>query len=119
MVSLTTSALQLIYCCPSARWNGAATEPILRSLDRILDLLHQHHQRATYGAVAALLGKSPRALMQGRPRDWRHSWVVNRDTGLPSEYPALKIHPRISQCPEIIDSEADLENWLRQVNAGP
>ena len=86
----------------------------MRSLDRILDLLQQHHQRATYGAVAGLLGKTPRALMQGRPRDWRHSWVVNKDTGLPSEYPSGKIHPAINERSDILESDAALEAWLEE-----
>jgi hypothetical protein len=59
----------------------------MRSLKGILELLQQHHQRATYGAVAALLGRTPRTVMQGCPRNWLHSWVVNQDTGRPSEYP--------------------------------
>jgi hypothetical protein len=83
------------------------------SLRQVLDLLNQHHQRATYGAVAGLFGKAPRSLMQGLPRDWRHSWVVNKETGLPSEYPAGKIHPAIRERPEILEAEQDLEAWLR------
>lgn len=86
----------------------------MRSLDEVLNLLQEHHQRATYGAVSALLGKTPRALMQGLPRDWRHSWVVNKDSGMPSEYPAGKIHPAITERTEILDSVAALEAWLRQ-----
>jgi hypothetical protein len=60
----------------------------MRSLESILELLQRHHQRATYGAVAAAVGRTPRNVMQGRPRDWLHSWVVNQNTGLPTEYPA-------------------------------
>ena len=74
------------------RPNSTETVPYIRtsfvkSLKHVLDLLNQHHQRATYGAVAGLLGKAPRSLMQGLPRDWRHSWIVNKESGLPSEYP--------------------------------
>ena len=72
------------------------------------------YQRATYGAVANLVGKSPRSLMQGLPRDWRHSWVVNKETGMPSEYPSGKIHPAIAERPEILESETELEAWLRE-----
>ena len=81
---------------------------------QVLDLLSKYHQRATYGAVAGLLGKVPRSLMQGLPRDWRHSWVVNKDTGLPSEYPAGKIHPAIQERVEILDTEEALESWLNE-----
>ena len=82
-------------------------------MKQVLDLLNKHHQRATYGAVGALLSKVPRSLMQGLPRDWRHSWVVNRDTGLPSEYPSGKIHPAIGERAKILQSEAELEAWLQ------
>jgi hypothetical protein len=86
------------------------------SLDGILDLLGKHHQRATYGAVASLLGKSPRALLQGRKRDWRHSWIVNKTTGLPSEYPAGMVHPSIREREEVLDSAEDLKAWLENPN---
>lgn len=85
----------------------------MRSLDQILDLLHQHHQRATYGAVATVLGKTSRALMQGCPRDWRHSWVVNKETGLPGQYPAGKIHPAIREREEVLETVEALAKWLR------
>jgi hypothetical protein len=51
--------------------------------------------------------------MQGLPRDWRHSWVANKDTGPPSEYPSGKIHPAIKERAEILDTDEDLEAWLR------
>jgi hypothetical protein len=38
----------------------------MRPLNNILELLQAHHQRATYGAVAALLGRTPQNVMQGR-----------------------------------------------------
>jgi hypothetical protein len=50
--------------------------------------------------------------MQGRPRDWRHSWVVNKDTGLPGEYPSGKIHPAINERAEILDTYDKLAAWL-------
>jgi len=37
-------------------------------LDQVLAALNQHHQRATYSAVAGLLDQSPRLLMRTRPR---------------------------------------------------
>jgi hypothetical protein len=53
-------------------------------MDEILDTLQQARQRATYGAVAAIVGSSPRTLMAGRDRDMRHSWVVSRRSGQPT-----------------------------------
>jgi hypothetical protein len=77
-------------------------------------MLQRHHQRATYGAVAAVLGRTPRNVMQGRPRNWLHSWVVNQETGRPSEYPDGMIHPALEERLEIISSEEDLTTWLKQ-----
>jgi hypothetical protein len=85
----------------------------MRSLKAILELLQQHHQRATYGAVAALLGRTPRTVMQGCPRNWLHSWVVNQDTGRPSEYPKGMIHPALEENAEILSSEQELVTWLQ------
>jgi len=56
------------------------------TLDQILDALSRGRQRATYGAVAALLDRAPRTLMKGRERDRRHSWVVNSGNGQPTGY---------------------------------
>lgn len=52
--------------------------------------------------------------MQGHRKDWRHSWVVNKDTGLPSEYPKGLIHPAIQERDEVLDTEAALQAWLRE-----
>lgn len=84
----------------------------MRSVDTIVQLLHHHHQRATYGAVAGLAGKIPRSVMQGRKRCWRNSWVVNHDTGLPTEYPAPLIHPQLAERVAILLTASDLEAWL-------
>ena len=82
------------------------------TLDQILDALDANHQRATYGAVAALLGKSPRTLMQGRERDTRHSWVVRRETGQPTGYDANLLHPELRQRDAILQTKEDLSSWL-------
>jgi hypothetical protein len=84
----------------------------MRSLESILELLQKHHQRATYGAVAPLVGRTPRNVMQGCPRDWLHSWVVNQDTKLPTDYSAEMIHPALHQRAEILRSEQELTAWL-------
>lgn len=83
------------------------------TLDTILDLLHEHRRRATYGAVAKVVNKSPTFLMAGRLRDPRHSWVVNRRTGMPTGYEPEQIHPEISGNPEVIQTAEELSEWLR------
>ena len=84
----------------------------MRTLDPIVQLLNQYHQRATYGAVAGLIGGAPRAVMQGRKRNWVNSWVVNQDTGLPTEYPIPMIHPAIEERDETLATPEELDAWL-------
>jgi hypothetical protein len=82
------------------------------SLDEIVDLLDQHGQRATYGAVAAVVGHSPRSLLKGRERGRRFSWIVNRETGLPTGYPDDQIDPRLKESGPVIATDAELRQWL-------
>ena len=85
----------------------------LFTLDEILDLLDRFHQRATYGAVAELTERPAHYLMDGRPRDARHSWVVNQETRLPTAYSRDQIHPDIISRERVLASAEDLETWLR------
>jgi hypothetical protein len=82
------------------------------TLDEIIDQLDQHGQRATYGAVARLLGHSPRSLLKGRERGRRFSWIVNRETGLPTGYNDDQIDPRVRESGAIICDYAELDRWL-------
>ena len=86
-----------------------------RTFDDILDLLDRHHQRATYGAVGAVVDRLPRYLMGGRPRDHRHSWIVNHLTGLPTGYAPGDMHPALHARPEVLHTSQQLEDWLRDV----
>ena len=82
------------------------------SLDSILDQLEQYHQRATYGAVAAIVNTSPRSLMTGRERNPRSSWIVNRNTGKPTGYADDQIHPDIAERERILDTPESLKQWI-------
>jgi hypothetical protein len=86
-------------------------------LDQILDALNRHHQRATYGAVAGLVGAIPRAVLSGRKRDWRHSWVVNEETGKPTDYSELRVHPSLEEKAHVISSSEELQHWLVSASA--
>jgi len=86
------------------------------SLDQIVDLLDQHGQRATYGAVARLVGHSPRSLLKGRDRGKRYSWIVNRETGLPTGYADDQIDPRLAGSGPVIATDAELQAWLASRN---
>lgn len=82
------------------------------TMDQIIDALDQRHQRATYGAVAAVLNRPPRTLMQGRERDRRHSWVVSRANGEPTGYQPEQLHPALRERSEVLDNKEALTQWL-------
>ena len=82
------------------------------SIDSILGELRRCRQRATYGAVAELLGKSARSLMGGRSRGPADSWIVSMRDGLPTGYEPEQIDPDIRARETILRSRAELEAWL-------
>ena len=83
------------------------------SLDSILDQLNQFHQRATYGAVAAVVNSSPRSLMVGRDRNPESSWVVSRQTGQPTGYAHEQKHGALTERERILGSPEELRHWLK------
>lgn len=89
----------------------------LYTLDHVLGHLHEHRQRATYGAVGAVVDRPPRYLMSGRPRDHRHSWIVSQDTGLPTGYGPEDMHPELQSNPDVIKTGEDLDAWIRDHDA--
>lgn len=82
------------------------------SLEDIVDLLDRHGQRATYGAVAAVLGQSPRSLLRGRERGRQFSWIVNRESGMPTGYKEDQIDPRLRESGPVLETDAELREWL-------
>jgi hypothetical protein len=82
------------------------------NMDQILDRLNDARQRATYGAVAAVVGSAPRTLMTGRERDLRHSWVVSRKSGQPTGYEAEQVHPELMRSERVLETREELERWL-------
>ena len=83
------------------------------SLDSILGLLDRFHQRASYGAVAELIDRPAQYLMNGRPRNPRHSWIVSKDTWLPTGYFEDQVHPDIISRDRVLLSAEELESWLQ------
>ena len=66
------------------------------SLSEILQFLNDQQVRATYGAVADVLGVIPRSLgaLLG-PRTPEASWIVSAATGLPTDYSQNETHPAL------------------------
>lgn len=82
------------------------------TLESVLDVLERHHQRATFGAVAGVLGREPRSLFDGYARTPRTAWVVSKSTGLPTgtrkaDYPA-----GLLDNDEVINSPEALRRWM-------
>jgi hypothetical protein len=75
------------------------------SLDEILVFLNDEQVRATYGAVAELLGVNPRSIriLLG-PRRPEASWIVAAENGLPADYDQAEWHPALLSRGEIITS---------------
>jgi hypothetical protein len=93
------------------------------SLENIVARLDAGRQRATYGAVAHLVGVLPRGLMSRRPKSYKHSWVVAATTGQdsrrgwPTGYSTNQIHPdcyrqAIDGVGRIIEDVEALKEWL-------
>jgi hypothetical protein len=85
------------------------------TLDEIVDRLDRHGQRATYGAVARLLGQSPRGLLRDRERGRKYTWIVNRTTGLPTGYADDQLDPRLRESGPVIATDGELRQWLERV----
>jgi hypothetical protein len=81
-------------------------------LDGVLAALNSHQQRATYSAVAALVGQTPRLLMHGKARGQTNSWIVSKTTGRPTGYADADIHPQLTAQETILTTREELADWL-------
>ncbi len=86
-------------------------------LEDILTALGTHHQRATYSAVAALVGTTPRLLMRGMPRAPDNSWIVSKSTGKPTGYAQSDVHPQLTAVETVLTTANDLDTWLNSTAA--
>jgi len=79
------------------------------SLAEIIRFLNHEQVRATYGAVAKVLGLVPRTMgtKLGR-RCVEASWIVSTATGLPSDYGVDEMHPALLQKVEVITTGGEL-----------
>ncbi len=89
----------------------------MSELDQIIEKLEVHKQPATYGAVGGVVGVHHKVVMSGRPRNHRNSWVINKQTRLPSDYEPDEIHPALSRAVQekrVIETPEDLDDWLTE-----
>ena len=98
--------------CNRTSRNAPSSAPGVRgdaTLDDIVRFLNDTKVRATYGAVAGVLGVPPRsmgALLGVRRAD--ASWIVNADTGLPTDYSETEWHPDLLSSASIIRTANEL-----------
>jgi len=82
-------------------------------LDEILRFLNEEQIRATYGAVAAVLGVIPQSIgARLGPRHIAASWIVNSESGLPTGYRAKEIHQALFSKNSIIKSGEELQRQM-------
>jgi hypothetical protein len=97
---------------PSSQQSPPASSMKDPDLDSILLRLERHRQRATFGAVAGLLGRDPLTLFNDYPRSPRTSWVVGKSTGKPTGQSGTDLHPDLLKNPHVISGSAELKTWL-------
>ncbi len=79
------------------------------SLAEIIRFLNHEQVRATYGAVAKVLGLIPRTMgTKLGPRCVEASWIVSTATGLPIDYGEEEMHPALLQKIEVITTGGEL-----------
>ena len=99
--------LSRLFGTPST---GSGIDP---RLGEILRFLSDAKTRATYGAVADIVGGIPQSI-GGRlgARRVEASWVVNASSGMPTGYRQAQLHPDLISRTEIITSGSELQRRL-------
>ena len=87
------------------------------SREAIIALLDRYRVRATYGAVAAIVGEPAMFLMNNLPRTPLNSWVVNQDTHLPTGYTEAERHPDLLKNKLVLDTKQKLHDWIERKSA--
>src|SRR3974390_2949583 len=81
-------------------------------LEDVVAYLNAAQIRATYGAVADLVGGIAQSIGTRLGGSWGRrpeaSWVVNARTGLPTDYRPHQRHPNLLRTPEVISTGVDL-----------
>ena len=88
------------------------------SLEDVVDFLNRRELRATYGAVAEVVGRPATFLMSGIPRAPRYSWIVNQKTLVPTGYTEEERHPALTTKSFVIRTGAELRSWMARENSG-
>ncbi len=84
------------------------------TLDQILDILQHNRQRATFGAVAGVLGREPLSLFDGYPRTPRTAWVVSKSTSQPTGHKKSELPPDFVLNAHVITTKEELLRWIEE-----
>jgi hypothetical protein len=85
------------------------------TLKQILNYLNDERIRATYGAVANVLGIVPQSVGQRLgDKTKRNSWVVNSETELPSGYVDDQIDELLETNPTVVRDGRELATRVRR-----
>ena len=82
------------------------------SLEDVVAFLNRRELRATYGAVAEVVGGAATFLMSGIPRAPRYSWIVNQKTLLPTGYSEEDYHPALTKKSLVLKTGTQLRDWM-------
>ena len=82
------------------------------SLEEVVDFLNRRQLRATYGAVAEVIGRPATFLMSGIPREPRYSWIVNQKSLRPTGYSENECHPALLRKAFVLMSGAEIRDWM-------
>jgi alkylated DNA nucleotide flippase Atl1 len=86
---------------------------ISEKVERVLEVLQREKTRCTYGALAELIGASPRDVgVFLDPKRPEASWVVNKKTGMPTGYKSFQIHPELQTYERVIERGEELKRLL-------
>ena len=85
----------------------------MHALEDVLGALDRHQQRATYGAVAGVVGSGAQSVMSKRARTQLNSWVVNARSKLPTGYSDAEVHAELRRRAHVISTSAELSAWLQ------
>jgi len=80
----------------------------------IVKVLNRKKFRATYGAVAKIVGCNARSVMKGLPNSYEYSWVVRGDNNLPTGYRPEDLHPDLLKIPAVVRDSKQLRRLLEQ-----
>jgi hypothetical protein len=95
---------------------GGSSNSIDPRIVEVLRYLNDAQTRATYGAVADVVGGIARGIgARLGPRRIEASWVVESKSGMPSGYRKDELHPLLIKRSEIIRSGAELQRRMNLV----